>query len=222
MTERDDQKRRHRRRGADVGGRTSPAADEEAADGGAGDGGAADGEAGDGEAGAGAGDGGKDAETISEGILEELRELEELRDRHLRLAAEFDNYRRRTRRELLQMRETAQADLASDLLDVLDDLRRVIEAPTDGTTLEALHEGVGLVERKLTKALADAGMEPIDPAGEPFDPNLHEALLQTPTDDPEMDEIVDQVLLTGYRFGDRLLRPARVSVLKYDEDGEGA
>lgn len=159
---------------------------------------------------------GTEADAISEEILEELQELEELRDRHLRLAAEFDNYRRRTRRELLQMRQIAQADLAAQLLEVLDDLRRVAETPTETSTVEALEEGVELVERKLTKVLSDAGMEAIDPAGEPFDPNVHEALLRTPTDDPRKDELVDQVLLTGYRFGDRLLRPARVSVLKYD------
>lgn len=169
-------------------------------------------------------DAGSDADAISEEILEELQELEELRDRHLRLAAEFDNYRRRTRRELLQMREIAQADLAAQLLEVLDDLRRVAETPHETTTVEALDKGIELVERKLTKVLSDAGMEAIDPAGEPFDPNVHEALLRTPTDDPDEDELVDQVLLTGYRFGDRLLRPARVSVLKYDEDArdEGA
>lgn len=167
-------------------------------------------------------DDGSGAEAISEEILEELKELEELRDRHLRLAAEFDNYRRRTRRELLQMREIAQADLAAQLLEVLDDLRRVSETPTETTTVEALEEGIDLVERKFSKVLRDAGMEAIDPTGQPFDPNLHEALLRTPTDDPEKDELVDQVLLTGYRFGDRLLRPARVSVLKYDEDAEDA
>lgn len=165
--------------------------------------------------------GGSDADLITEEILEELQELEELRDRHLRLAAEFDNYRRRTRRELLQMREIAQADLAAALLEVLDDLRRVAETPNETTTVEALDKGVELVERKLTKVLSDAGMEAIDPAGEPFDPNVHEALLRTPTDDPDKDELVDQVLLTGYRFGGRLLRPARVSVLKYDEDDQG-
>ncbi len=159
-----------------------------------------------------------EGEAISDRLQEELRELEELRDRHLRLAAEFDNYRRRTRQELRQGRSAAQADLASRLLEVLDDLSRVAETPCDATTTEALHEGVGLVERKLMKVLTDAGMEAIQPEGEPFDPNLHEALLMTPTDEPEKDDRVAQVLLTGYKFGDRLLRPARVAVFQLAEE----
>ncbi len=159
-----------------------------------------------------------EGEAISDRLREELRELEELRDRHLRLAAEFENYRRRTREELRQGRSAAHADLASRLLEVLDDLSRVAETPCEATTTEALHEGVGLVERKMMKVLTDAGMEAIQPEGETFDPNLHEALLMTPTDEPEKDDRVAQVFLTGYKFGDRLLRPARVAVFQFAEE----
>lgn len=165
---------------------------------------------------------GEPAEAISDQLREELKELEELRDRHLRLAAEFDNYRRRTRRELLESREAAQADLTTRLLDALDDLTRVADTPADSTTTQALHEGVELVERKLLKALTDAGMEAIDPIGERFDPNEHEGLFTEQTDDPEQDELVARVVATGYRFGDRLLRPARVGVFQYDPDAEPA
>ncbi len=143
-------------------------------------------------------------------------ELAELRDRHLRLAAEFDNFRRRTRKELLETGEAAKAGLAGKLLEVLDDLQRVADTPCDGTTTEALHEGVGLVAKKLNKTLTDAGMEIVDPVGERFDPNYHEALLVAPTDDPEQDGIVSQVILVGYRLGDRLLRPAQVQVYRYE------
>jgi molecular chaperone GrpE len=165
---------------------------------------------------------GEPAEAISDQLREELRELEELRDRHLRLAAEFDNYRRRTRRELRESREAAQADLTTRLLDALDDLTRVADTPADSTTTQALHEGVELVERKLLKALTDAGMEAIDPIGERFDPNVHEGLFTQQTDDPEQDELIARVVSTGYRFGDRLLRPARVGVFQHDSDAEPA
>jgi molecular chaperone GrpE len=162
------------------------------------------------------------ADAISEQLREELRELEELRDRHLRLAAEFDNYKRRTRKELLEAREAAQAALTAQLLDALDDLTRVADTPADSTTTEALHEGVALVERKLLKALSDAGMDMIDPLGERFDPNVHEALFAAETDDPEQDDLVSQVVVIGYKFGDRLLRPARVGVFQYDPDVQPA
>lgn len=150
--------------------------------------------------------------TISAEIEEELAELEELRERHLRLAAEFDNYKKRTRRQLLECNERAEANLAGRLLDVLDDLGRFADLPAEQTTVEALHEGVGLVERKLLKVLQDSGLEEIEAEGERFDPRVHDALLSIPTDEPEEDDTVSQVILTGYKFGDRLLRPARVVV----------
>jgi molecular chaperone GrpE len=167
-----------------------------------------------------AADAGTPEEAISDELREELRELEELRDRHLRLAAEFDNFRRRTRRELLESRETAQADLTTRLLDALDDLTRVADTPADSTTTQALHEGVELVERKLLKALTDAGMEAINPIGERFDPNVHEGLFTEETDDPEQDERVARVVSIGYRFGGRLLRPAGVGVFQHDSEAE--
>ena len=146
-----------------------------------------------------------------------VEELEILRDRHLRLAAEFDNYRRRTRRELQDAGEVSKAELAGHLLEIIDDLTRVAEMPCDPESHEAMHAGVGLIARKLTKTLADAGMAPVNPVGERFDPNVHEAVILTPTDDPEQDEFVSQVLLVGYRLGDRLLRPAQVAVYRHEE-----
>ncbi|UCG74685.1 MAG: nucleotide exchange factor GrpE [Gemmatimonadota bacterium] len=145
-----------------------------------------------------------------------IRDLEELQDRHLRLAAEFENYRKRTRRELTEMRRRSQADLVRGLLDVLDDLSRVAHAASDAT-VDSLLEGVGLVEQKMRKELGDEGLERIDAAGQPFDPNLHEALSVRPTDDPAKDDVVSAVLLDGYTFGQILVRPARVEVMKYAE-----
>lgn len=143
-----------------------------------------------------------------------LQDLEALQDRHLRLAAEFENYRKRTRRELAEMRRRSQADLVAGLLDVLDDLTRVAHAAPDAT-VQSLMDGVGLVEAKMRKALGDAGLRRIEAAGQPFDPNIHEALATRPTTDPRQDDIVCNVIVDGYMFDDMLVRPARVQVAKY-------
>ncbi len=167
---------------------------------------------------------GDPTEQLSEEIREELEELEELRDRHLRLAAEFENYRKRTRREKREARERAQASLAEQLLDALDDLERFLETPADETTAEALREGVEMVRDKLWKELSEAGLERMEPRGAPFDPERHDALITRPVEDPEDGGRVSGVLMNGYLFGDRVLRPARVEVTRHEEPegGDGA
>lgn len=159
-------------------------------------------------------------------IREQLQELEELRDKHLRLAAEFDNYRKRTRREISSQQERAQAKLAGRLLDVLDDLSRFNDAALEEDAgVDTLREGMELVERKLRKELGDAGLEQIAAEGEKFDPNVHEALTVKPVEDEERDGYISQTLVDGYTFGDQLLRPARVEVMKQrtseSEEGDG-
>lgn len=144
-------------------------------------------------------------------------DMDQLRDQYLRLAADFENYRKRVTGELASGWTRAQADLAESLLEGLDDLQRVSRFTTEDTTLESLIEGVDLVERKLMKALIGAGLEVFDPAGEVFDPNTMEAMMRVPTEEPGQDETVHQVFQKGYLFKDQLLRPARVSVYK-DED----
>jgi molecular chaperone GrpE len=147
----------------------------------------------------------------------ELRdELDSLNDRHLRLAAEFDNYRKRNERERRSLATRMQSDLVASLLDVLDDLQRVEETVED-TTAEAVVEGVRLVEKKFMAVLEAAGLEEIDAEGRPFDPEVMEALMTVATDEPEKDGQVGDVFQRGYGFRDVLVRPARVSVLQYDD-----
>ena len=157
---------------------------------------------------------GEEPPEAEDGLVQELQELQELRDRHLRLAAEFENYRKRTRRELAEMRIRAQADLVRRLLEVFDDLGRVAEATPDAT-VESLQEGIALVELKMRRELDDAGLARIEAAGKPFDPNLHEAIVTRPVSSPEEDHLVSRVFLEGYTFGPVLVRPARVEVSKY-------
>jgi len=142
------------------------------------------------------------------------REFAELNDRHLRLAAEFNNFRRRSEQERLEAWSRAQADLVGKFLDVLDDLSRVADLDLTNATVEAIMEGVDLVERKFVRMIADAGVEMIDPDGEEFDPERMEAMMRVPIEGDEEDDSVAQVFQKGYSLKGVLVRPARVSVYK--------
>ena len=150
------------------------------------------------------------------GALESARrDFEELNDRHLRLVAEFSNYRRRNDQERTSAWGRAQADMISKFLDVLDDLHRVAELDLSNASVEAIMEGVDLVERKFSRMLEDAGVEVIDPAGERFDPQRMEAIMRMPTESTDQDETVAQVMQKGYALKGALMRPARVAVYKH-------
>lgn len=141
-------------------------------------------------------------------------ERDQARDRHLRLAADFDNYRKRTEDRLRQRWDRAQADLVSRMLEPLDDLLRVTALEPESASVEAIVEGVDLVERKFFRVLEEAGIEIVDPAGEAFDPNTMEAMMRVPAGSEEDDDIVERVFQRGYTFKGLLVRPARVSVYK--------
>ena len=143
------------------------------------------------------------------------RELTLERDKYLRLAAEFDNFRKRMTRERIEAEARGQADLVRHLLEPLDDVARF--AHLDPATVDSVTvvEGVAMVEKKLEKSLRSAGMETINPAGDKFDPALHEAVATQPTDDQDLDHTIAQVYQVGYTFKGQLLRPARVVVRQY-------
>lgn len=143
-------------------------------------------------------------------------DFETLNDRHLRLVAEFTNYRRRVESEMAGTWVRAQADLVRHLLEAFDDLQRVGTWEAETSTVEALVEGVDLVERKFRQALETAGVKAVDPTGEAFDPNTMEAMMRLSTESEEDDDIVAEVFQKGYLFKDILVRPARVSVFKRD------
>lgn len=150
--------------------------------------------------------------TFGEGRDPKLEsEFQEMRDRHLRLAAEFDNYRKRVARERVELSDRAQALFIARLLDVLDDLDRLV-ATDSGTSAEALRGGLMLVDKKLRKELEAAGVERIDPTGQPFDPAEQEAVSIIPPPDPSKDHTVSATFQTGYRFKGSMVRPARVQV----------
>lgn len=144
-------------------------------------------------------------------------EVAELKDRHLRLAAEFDNYRKRTAKERADLTDRAQANFVAKLLDVLDDMDRLV-ASDPATPLSTLREGLSAVDRKLWKDLEEAGVERIDPVGSAFDPSLHEAVSTVPAPDRSLAHTVSATFQPGYRFKGVLIRPARVQV--YFDQGQ--
>jgi molecular chaperone GrpE len=142
--------------------------------------------------------------------------LLESKDRYLRLAAEYDNYRKRVSRERQEERARAQADLVKQLVDGLDDLGRV--AHVDPRTIDAAAavHGADIAERKLLKALQGAGLEILNPTDQAFDPALHEAVGTEAALSPEDDHVVARVYQPGYVFNGQLIRPARVVVKQWN------
>ncbi len=155
-----------------------------------------------------------DATQVAGGDVQ--RELTAQRDKYLRLAAEYDNYRKRTARERGELTSRAQADLAKHLLDALDDLGRFAHVDPSTVDPATLAQGVEMVERKFLKSLGAAGLQLINPVDQTFDPALHEAVVTEPALSPEDDHVVSRVFQVGYLFNGQLLRPARVVVKQWN------
>ncbi|HWE39257.1 MAG TPA: nucleotide exchange factor GrpE [Isosphaeraceae bacterium] len=146
---------------------------------------------------------------------DELAEARRQRDEYLELLqrsrAEFENYRKRAKAQADADRQYAVAALAKDLLEVVDNAARGAEAARVGGGAQGLVEGFEMVLKQLHDTLAKHGVEPIDAKGQPFDPNLHEALAHRPHPEHPEGTVVDE-LARGYRLRDRVLRPSRVAV----------
>jgi molecular chaperone GrpE len=149
-------------------------------------------------------------EPLQEEQVEEAAEQQpEQDDRLLRLAADFDNYKKRAAREREEYVARANERLLKELLPILDDLERALKAAEEHEEAQ-LEEGVRLVHRSLASLLERNGVREIDADGK-FDPHVHEALLSQPAEDKESGDVVD-VIQKGYKLGDLVVRPARVIV----------
>jgi molecular chaperone GrpE len=154
-----------------------------------------------------------------EALVRLLKENEELKDRALRAAAEMENLRRRTARELQDARAYSAANFARDMLSVSDNLRRALDAiPSEAKAagdagFTALIEGVEMTERAMLAALERHGVKKLQPEGEKFDPNFHQAMFEVNNPDVPANTVV-QVVQPGYSIGERVLRPAMVGVAK--------
>ncbi len=139
------------------------------------------------------------------------QEAAEQRDAMLRMHAEMENLRKRLIRDLERSRKRALEDIMNDLLPVRDSLEKGLQAAEEEASVESLREGKALIMRMLGKVMTDHGLEEIDPVGETFNPELHEAMSMIPSPEHAENEVMD-VIQKGYRLHERLIRPARVVV----------
>ena len=152
-------------------------------------------------------------------VVKLIKENDELKDRVLRAAADMENLRRRTARELQDARAYAVANFARDMLSVSDNLRRALEAIPEvakaagDAGFRALIDGVEITERAMLSTLERHGVKKLAPEGEKFDPNFHQAMFEVPNPDVPANTVV-QVVQPGYSIGERVLRPAMVGVAK--------
>lgn len=144
-------------------------------------------------------------------------ERDEQRDKYLRLAADFENYRRRMAKERAEAGARGQSELVRQMIEALDDLARFAHLDPAATDSATVVEGVEMVERKLQRTLADAGLQIINPVDEPFDPERHEAVGTEPAQSQKEDHTVARVYQPGYLFKGQMLRPAQVVVRQWSD-----
>lgn len=150
-----------------------------------------------------------------EGELEKLQaELDEAKDKYIRLAAEFDNFRRRNAKERMELIQTAGQDVLKSLLAVLDDMDRADKQIESAKDVAAVKEGVALVFSKLRTILQQKGLKPMDAMNQPFDADLHEAITEIPAPSEDMVGKIIDVVEPGYYLNDKLIRHAKVVVGK--------
>ena len=179
------------------------------------------------EPGAQAAEQGMDAELLQDPAQDEGPDLQSallaaeqralaFQDAMLRMQAEMENLRKRMARDLERSRRLALEQVMNDLLPVRDSLERGLEAAEGAGTVEALREGKLMTMKMLCKVMADHGLEEIDPRGQPFNPEFHEAISMLPSEDAPADTVLE-VVQKGYRLHERLIRPARVVVSRGPE-----
>ncbi len=149
--------------------------------------------------------------------LQEMEQaLEEQKNLYLRTLADFQNYRRRQNEEMERQRMRVLETLLEDLLPILDNFERALQAAEATRELEPLLEGVKMTDRQIKALLARFDIHPIEAVGKPFDPNLHEAIQRVESEEHEDGIIIDEVE-RGYRIGERVIRPSKVIVAKRPE-----
>lgn len=151
----------------------------------------------------------------TENEMEKLQaELAEQKDKYLRLFAEFDNYKRRTAKERIELMQTAGREVIGSLLDVLDDSERAEKTMETAQDVAVVKEGVQLVFAKLRNTLEQKGLKPMSSVGEEFNPDLHEAITEIPAPTEDLQgKVIDQVQ-KGYYLGEKIIRFAKVVVGK--------
>ena len=154
-----------------------------------------------------------ETELLSQQLGQSEEKVKELEDRLLRLAAEYDNYRKRTAREFEHLLQNANENLILKLLDSLDNFERALDAAKTSNDYESFRKGVELIYTHMKEILAKEGLKEIEALGKPFDPNFHEAVTQAESEEHEEGIVMNQ-MLKGYMLNDRLLRASKVVVSK--------
>ena len=148
----------------------------------------------------------------SESVVDESAKYNDLNDRFIRLHAEFDNYRKRSNREKVDLISSANAGLLKDLLPILDDFERGITNNLESTDISAVKEGFNLIYAKFNGIIDAKGMKVMDCKNQVFDSEFHEAIGNLPVDDPELKGKIIQVVENGYTLNDKVIRFAKVLV----------
>lgn len=160
-------------------------------------------------------------EAPADRMAELEREKLETHERMLRLAAEFENWKKRARREQDDAQWKAKEQVLKDILEVVDNMERALSSLTDTSDPKAVKDGVSLVLRLFHQKLERHDVRPIEAKGKAFDPRVHEAVARVPSTDVAAGAVVEE-LVKGYNMGDKLLRPASVVVAVAPSSGEGA
>jgi molecular chaperone GrpE len=156
----------------------------------------------------------EEVEAVDEKAAESLfkEELSLANDKYLRLYAEFDNYRRRTTKERVELLQTAGKEVIVSLLPVLDDFERAVRSMENATDINAVKEGVLLVQNKLVNILSQKGLKPMESIGQSFDPELQEAITNIPAPTEDMKGKIIDEMEKGYYLNDKVVRFAKVIV----------
>lgn len=151
-------------------------------------------------------------EKIAKELEETKQALEDYKDKYLRLSAEFDNYRKRTLKEKAELIKNGGEKAISSILPILDDLERALQNMQKADDVKAMYEGIDLILQKFLKTLGHEGLEKMEPVGENFDTDFHEAIALVPaTEDTQKGKVLDCVQ-TGYKLNDKVIRHAKVVV----------
>lgn len=153
-------------------------------------------------------------EELEQQVADKDRLLQEYIAKYRQASADFDEARIRLRKEIGKDVERARRDVLSEILEVVDNLDRAIDASAQASSVESVLQGLNLVRRQFLAKLEGLGVTRIDTASQPFDPALHEAITTVPADSPEQDGLVVGIVRHGYRIQDDVLRPAAVAVAK--------
>jgi molecular chaperone GrpE len=154
-----------------------------------------------------------ETDLLKERLAKSEEQAKELENRLLRLAAEYDNYRKRTAREFVAICQSANENLISKLLDTMDNFERALDAAKTSNDYDSFRKGVELIYAHLKELLEKEGLREIDAVCKPFDPNFHEAVTQCESDEHDEGIVADQ-MCKGYMLNEKLLRPSKVVVSK--------